>query len=46
MLSRTRDLDAALVARYPGQADAVRFHAQYENAITRHREITAKEADA
>jgi transcriptional regulator with XRE-family HTH domain len=45
VLSRARDLDAALVARYPGQADAIRFREQYES-VTRHREITAKEADA
>jgi hypothetical protein len=47
VLSRARDLDAALVARYPGQADALRFHAQYENTTTtRHRRSLRKEADA
>ncbi len=41
VLSRARDLDAALAARYPGQADATTFRACYESAAARHREITA-----
>jgi hypothetical protein len=40
VLSRARDLDAALSARYPGQADAARFHAQYQAATAQPREIT------
>ncbi len=41
VLGRARDLDSALAARYPGQADASRFRAQYQSAAERHCEIKA-----
>lgn len=41
VLSRARDLDAALAARFPGQQDTARFRAQYASATAAHRAITA-----
>jgi transcriptional regulator with XRE-family HTH domain len=41
VLSRARDLDAALAARYPGQEDAARFHARCQTATSGHRQISA-----
>jgi hypothetical protein len=46
VLSRARDLDAALAHGYPGQDDAARFRARYEHATGSRRHISAADSDA